>query len=106
MEVRVRRQILLGGISTVVAAGIGLVTNVFSGGWRWPWGAALAALVVVGAVLQAGQLLVAPRAGVDAEATATGRTVVRGNRSVGAATDAVVVTGDGNTVGSSAERGW
>jgi hypothetical protein len=45
-------RILFGSASVVVAAGVGLVTNVFTDGWAWPWGVALVVLVAVGAGLQ------------------------------------------------------
>lgn len=43
---------VLAGTSVVVAAVAGVVTNVYTTGWGWPWAVALATLVVLGAGLQ------------------------------------------------------
>jgi hypothetical protein len=39
-------------VSTVVAAGTGVATNVFTDGWKWPWGVALGVFVLAGIGLQ------------------------------------------------------
>ena len=42
-------------VSALVAAVAGVVTNAYSTGWAWPWGVALAVLVVATAALQMAQ---------------------------------------------------
>jgi hypothetical protein len=93
-------------VSAVLAAAAGLATNVYSTGWAWPWGIALAVLVVAGVVLQlasdpARRLIRASGAGsVAVGGTVRGpvRTNVRRQRNesdAGYRTDGVIASGPG-----------
>lgn len=90
-------------LSVVVAAGVGVATNVVTDRWQWQWGAAL----VVGVALLAVVHVMLPESGEGGSrrAEGPGSVTVSGDRSVGTVSGGTVVMGDGNTVGQTGAVG-
>lgn len=95
-----RRKVLT-GLSVVVAAGVGVVTNVFTDRWQWPWGVGLVALV---GLLTAVHLAFPASDDSPLDSGGPGSVTVSGDRSVGFVSGGTVVTGDGNVVSQQLAR--
>jgi len=69
----------LAAASLLVSVAAGLVTNVYTDGWRLPWGVALVMLVVVGAGLQVAVIAVEGRGRQAVRAAGAGSVAVGGS---------------------------